>query len=63
MVCKKEVKWNKEREERIYGSYGKGSRNTQMRKQRSARELERKLQKQSHDLGMISVVNIQERLE
>ena len=45
MVCKKDVKWNKEGEGRLHGSYGKESRSTQMRKQRSARELEREASK------------------
>ena len=67
VVCKKEVKWNKEGEDRLRGSYGKGSRSTQMRKQRFARELEKEASKtyniqalwqQSRDLGKISAVNI-----
>ena len=28
VVCKKEVKWNKEKENRLCESYGKGSRST-----------------------------------
>ena len=65
VVCKKEVKWNKEKEDRLCRSYGKGSRSIQMRKQRSAWELEKEASKtyniqalwqRSCDLGMISAV-------
>lgn len=71
VVCKKEVKWNKEGEDRLRGSYGKGSRSTQMRKQRSAWELEKEASKtyniqalwqRSRDLGMISAVKSQDGL-
>lgn len=32
-IFKKEIKWNREGEDRLWGSYGKGSRSTQMRQQ------------------------------
>ena len=35
---KVEIKWNREREEKLCRGYRKGSRRTQMRKQKSARE-------------------------
>ncbi len=72
VVCKKEVKWNKEGEDKLRGSYGKGSRSTQMRKQRSARKLEKEASKtyniqalwqRSRDLGMISAVKSQDGLD
>lgn len=38
--CSKEIKWNREGETKMRGVYGKGSRSTQKRQQKSARELE-----------------------
>lgn len=68
VVYKKEVKWR----EQVSWSYRKGSKSKQMRKQRSARELENEALKtyniqalwQQHlELGMISAGNIQDELE
>lgn len=38
-VCKTQIRWNKDGEDRLRGVYGKGSRRTQMRHQKYAREL------------------------
>ena len=67
-VSKTEIRWNKEGEDRLRGGYGKGSRRTQMRHQKSARELRKEasktyniqaLWKRSQDLGMLSTANAQ----
>ena len=40
-ACKTQIKWKKEGEDKLCGAYGKGSRRTQMRHQKSARELQK----------------------
>ena len=61
-LCKTEVKWNREGEQNFRGGYRKGSRSTQMRRNRSFRELEMEdsktynfqaLWQRSQDLGMV----------
>ena len=65
---RKEIKWNKEGENKLCGVYGIGSRATSKRRRKSARELDeqakqtydiRALWKQNLDLGMISPANSQ----
>ena len=62
-VLKKEIKWNKEGENKLRGVYGNGSRSSSKRQRKSARELEkeatksydiRALWQRNHDPGMIS---------
>lgn len=71
-VPKVEIKWNREEEDKLRGGYGKGSKRTRMRQQKSARELEKEASKtydiralwqQSKDLGMSSSANSQVGLE
>ena len=66
-VCK-EIKWNKEGENKLRGVYGIGSKATSKRQRKSARELDeqakqtydiRALRKRNLDLGMISPANSQ----
>ena len=61
-----ELKWKKEGEYNLRGRYGKGSKGTQMRHNKSARDLEKEASKtyniqvlwqQSRDLGITSRVN------
>lgn len=40
-LCKIEVKWSKEGEQNLRGGYGKDSKSSQMRRNRSIRELEK----------------------
>lgn len=67
-VPKVEIKWNREGEDKLRGRYGKGSKRTRMRQQKSARELEKEASKtydiralwqRSKDLGMSSSANSQ----
>ena len=69
---KVEIKWNKEGEQNLRGGYGKGSKRTQMRHNKSVRDLEKEASKtyniealwqRSRDLGMISKANNQVGLE
>lgn len=71
-VSKVEIRWNKEGEQNLHGGYGKGSKRTQMRHNKSARDLEKEASKtyniqalwqRSRDLGMVSGVNSQVGLE
>lgn len=71
-IHKVEIKWNREGEEKLRGGYGKGSRRTQMRKQKSTRELEKEASKKydiralwqrNKDLGMSLSANSQAGLE
>ena len=67
-----ELKWKKEGENNLRGGYGKGSKRTQMRHNKSARDLEKEalktyniqaLWQQSRDLGIASRVNSPAGLE
>ena len=67
-----EIKWNKVGKRNLRGEYGKGSKSTQMRHNKSARDLEKEASKiyniealwqRSRDLGMISKANNQVGLE
>lgn len=67
-----EIKWNKEGERNLRRGYGKDSKRTQMRHNKSVRGLEKEVSKtynidalwqESRELGMISKANNQERLE
>ena len=44
-VHKVEIKWSREGQDKLCGGYGKGSKRTQMRHQKSARELEKEASK------------------
>lgn len=65
-LCKIDVKWSKEGEQNLRGWYGKGSKSSQMRRNRSIRELEKEglktyniqaLWQRSQDLAIISQNN------
>ena len=67
----KEIKWNKEGEDRLRGVYGIGSRSLSKRQRKSARELEEQASKtydisalwqRNRGLGMISFANSQIKL-
>ena len=69
---KVEIKWSSEGQDKLCGGYGKGSKRTPMRHQKSARELEKEASKtydiralwqRSQDLGMISTANSHVGLE
>ena len=69
---KTEIRWNKEGEQSLRGGYGKGSKRTQMRHNKSARDLEKEASKiydiqalwqRNQDLDMISKANSQVGLE
>lgn len=71
-ASKIEIKWNKKEEQNLCGGYGKGLKRTQMRHNKSVRDLEKEASKryniealwqQSRDLGMISKANNQVELE
>lgn len=67
-VQNREIKWNKEGEDKLHGAYGNGSRSTSRRERKSAREIEkqaskaydiRALWRRSIDLGMAPTTNSQ----
>lgn len=62
----KEIRWNKEGENNLKGSYGKGSRSTNKRQKKATKELEKEVSKthnimalwqRNRDLGLISKAN------
>ena len=71
-ASKVEIRWNKKGEQNLRGGYGKGSKRTQIRHNKSVQDLEKEAPKkynievqwqQSRDLGMISKANNQVGLE
>ena len=71
-LSKIELRWNKRGEENLRSGYGKGSRSTQMKHNKSARDLEKEASKtyniralwqRNRDIGTISQANSQVELE
>lgn len=69
--CPKKLSWNQEGEDKLRGSYGKGSVSTLRRRKKSAQELQKEASKTyniaalsqcSHDLGLVSNASTPEGL-